>query len=324
MDLKFSNDSSKLDVTASDLKETNTPLVLSLVLSVLVVIFSPPLLFAIIWFERFGSDKKRTILNMFVNMNCWNCIALVILGQVPEIVIYSIGPLPPMFCYIHSVIRESILCSILMYIDVIIVFRFVYIFKLKNPAAFRDDFWCFFVSLWIPIIELINVATFNIWANFQSVPTIVCTGQTTGLPNKAFERSMIFFTVSSAILHFMINLRIYFYRRKFQVLSQTNQNQVSAKHFYLKNIEPNSLATVATDLLGLCFFFTAVVCLQKLSAVHPKNFKVYPNYLFLLYLDLLCPSLGIIFVILLFFRKKALRRNVKENLESICLILQFK
>ena len=211
MDLKFSNDSSKLDVTASDLKETNTPLVLSLVLSVLVVIFSPPLLFAIIWFERFGSDKKRTILNMFVNMNCWNCIALVMLGLLPEIVIYSTGPLPPFFCYIHTVIKQYIACSVLMYIDAIIIFRFVYIFKLKNPAAFRDDFWCLFVSLWIHSTGLIFAATLNILAHFQNLPNILCTGQITEI--KVFGKEAIFISIFNVILHFSINSRISLERR---------------------------------------------------------------------------------------------------------------
>ena len=317
MDLKFSNDSSKLDVTASDLKETNTPLVLSLVLSVLVVIFSPPLLFAIIWFERFGSDEKRTILNMLVSMNCWNCIALVTLGQVPEIVIYSAGPLPPVFCYIHAVIRESIIASVLMHIDAIIVFRFIYIFRLKNPAAFRDDFWCLFVSLWIHLVDLISVATLNIWANFQSVPTIICTGQITALPNKAYLDSFIHITVISALLYFTINLRIYFHKKRFKISSTVNQNQFLGNLLIWKNIEAKSLATILTDLLGICIFLAAAVSMQMLSAVKPEYFKVYPNYLILLYLDLLSPCLGIVFAILSFFRKNALRRNLKENLKGI-------
>ena len=317
MDLQLSNSTSELYFISNDLFENQTLLIFSLILSTLITFLGPPLLLAIIWFERFGSDKKRTILNMFVNMNCWNCIALVLLGQVPEIVIYSAGPLPPMLCNIHSVIRESIICSILMYIDAIIVFRFVYIFKLKNPAAFRDDFWCLFVSLWIYIFDLIAVGTLNIWANFQSVPTFICTGQIAVLPSKSFDIVLSFFAVNSALLHFTINLIIYFYKRKFKILIETNKKQILAKLFDLKNIEVNSLATVGTDFLGICMFFTAVASYHKLSAVNPKNFKVYPNYLFLLYLDLIAPSLSIIFVIVLFFRKKALRSSLQENLKSI-------
>ena len=314
MDLVFFNSSFKLNFIAIDVSEKNTELVFSLILTTLVAIFGPPLLFAIIWFERFGGDKKRTLLNMFVNMNCWTCIASVILGQVPQIVIYTFGPLPHIFCNIFTVIRHSILCSILMYIDAIIVFRYVYIFKLKNPTAFRDDFWCLLVSVWIHLAGLILMATLNILENFQSLPNLICTGQITGLPQKVSGRGFVFVTFSSAILHFSINLTIYFHKRRFKTPSETHS--ISSTVIKWKNLEKDSLATVATDLLGICIFITVIACQQQLSAVQPENLQVYPNYLFLYYQDLLAPALGIICVILSFFRKKALRRNLKEQLKS--------
>ena len=213
MDLVFLNASQKINFISIDISEKNVPLVFSLIVSTLVVIFAPPLLFAIIWFERFGSDKKRTLLNMFVYMNCWTIIVFSLLGQVPEIVIYTFGPLPHTFCYIHTLVRQSIFFSILMYIDAIIVFRYVYIFKLKNPAAFRDDFWCFLVSLWIYLVVLIFSTTSSILANFQILPNFICTGQITCLPEKKSGRGFTFVAAGSAILHATTSLRIYFHKR---------------------------------------------------------------------------------------------------------------
>ena len=43
----------------------------SLFISIAVLILGPPMLFTIVWFENFGSDKKRTFLNRLVAMNCW-------------------------------------------------------------------------------------------------------------------------------------------------------------------------------------------------------------------------------------------------------------
>ena len=43
----------------------------SLFISITVLILGPPMLFTIVWFENFGSDKKRTFLNRLVAMNCW-------------------------------------------------------------------------------------------------------------------------------------------------------------------------------------------------------------------------------------------------------------
>ena len=33
-----------------------------------------PMFYSIIWYERFGSDKKRTIINQLVSEICWNAI----------------------------------------------------------------------------------------------------------------------------------------------------------------------------------------------------------------------------------------------------------
>ena len=110
-----------------------------------------------------------------------------------------------------KMIRQSIACSVLMYIDAVIIFRFVYIFDLKNPAAFRDDFWCLFVSLWIHSTGLIFAATLNILAHFQNLPNILCTGQITEI--KVFGKEAIFISIFNVILHFSINSRISLERR---------------------------------------------------------------------------------------------------------------
>ena len=258
MDLVLGNVSSNLEFTQIDLSVKNPLLIISLLLSVLVTIFGPPLLFAVIWFERFGSDKKRTLLNMLVNMNCWTGIAFLILGQVPVIIIYTFGPLPVMFCLLHTMVRLSIICSILMFTNAIIMFRFFYIFRLKNPAAFNDDFWCLFVSLLIYIISFIFIITLNTLANHQIMANFLCTGQITGLSLKITGKGIMLLTFASAILHSTIHLKIYFHKQKFRI--GTESEQMSPKAMLLKEIEKRSLSTFASDVSGICLFVTNVVC----------------------------------------------------------------
>ena len=93
--------------------------------------------------------------------------------------------------------------------------------------------------------------------------------------------------------------------------------QISAMAHTWKNVEMETLANMSTDLLGICVLLLACACHLKLLTVQPENLQVYPNYLFLYYLDLLGPSLGIIFSIVPFFWKKALRRHLKEELKSM-------
>jgi hypothetical protein len=50
---------------------------------------------------------------------------------------YNIGP------------RRSIMNGSILILDAMASLRYLLIFKLKNPAAFNDDFWAFFINIWI-------------------------------------------------------------------------------------------------------------------------------------------------------------------------------
>jgi hypothetical protein len=52
-----------------------------------------------------------------------------------------------------------------LYFDLIILSRYVYIFHLKNPAAFDDDFWALFLNLWVTFASLCFKGTVHFIAN---------------------------------------------------------------------------------------------------------------------------------------------------------------
>jgi hypothetical protein len=88
--------------TSSDLfpafLENTFARIFSLVFATTCVVVAPPLLYSVIWFEKFGSDKKRTLINKLVAMNCLNTILILTLVQLPEIVRFTYGPLPRIIC----------------------------------------------------------------------------------------------------------------------------------------------------------------------------------------------------------------------------------
>jgi hypothetical protein len=47
------------------------PMTIAIVLSVLLSLIVIPSLYGIIWFERFGSDSKRTLINQLFASICW-------------------------------------------------------------------------------------------------------------------------------------------------------------------------------------------------------------------------------------------------------------
>ena len=56
------------------------------------------LLYSIIWYERFGLDVKRTIVNKLTSSFCWIAIQFVIFVNIPDFGRYLTGPYSENFC----------------------------------------------------------------------------------------------------------------------------------------------------------------------------------------------------------------------------------
>jgi len=71
---------------------------------------------------------------------------------------YMFGPLSPTICFIELVLKNSIVTQMMFFLDGIIIARYLFIFWLKNPAAFNDEFWDQFVTIWI--VSFANISQF--------------------------------------------------------------------------------------------------------------------------------------------------------------------
>ena len=131
-------------------------IIIGVILSSVSICIIIPVLYSIIWYEKFGSDNKRTVLNKLAGSVCWYTILLHVLIQIPELIRYCLGPLPSPFCYFHSVIKYVIAIQLMLIFDTISILRFIFIFWLKNPYRFSDDFWTVFLSLWIFSFSLMS------------------------------------------------------------------------------------------------------------------------------------------------------------------------
>ena len=71
--------------------------------------------------------------------------------QIPELARYALGPLPESVCFFHFTMKNMTSVQLIVFFDCIIAARYVYIFWLKNPVAFKDEFWnrCTMVLLYV-------------------------------------------------------------------------------------------------------------------------------------------------------------------------------
>ena len=283
--------------------ENNLERGISLTISILAVILGAPLLMCIIWFERFGSDKKRTLLNRLVAMNCWAVIEFLLLSQIPEIIRYFFGPLPEFFCYLHVILRTAFIWVFLLYINAILIVRYIFIFWLKNPAAFYDDFWCDFIGIWVHGFSLISLFVWHTIAKFQTMGFCICTGQNISENRQNFPKARGVLEVISIILHIIIYLRISVYKRKNQNLTVNSDKQSMFTYFY--------------NIFGIAVLCSLIFIMKRTENSPTSQLISYPNYIQFYYINLVVPSLFIFIVIVSFFKNKNLRRAVTLEICSM-------
>jgi hypothetical protein len=136
------------DANFSCFYEIEAPKMTILTLTFVVNILNVLLLYGIVWFEHFGSDAKRMFRNRQVSASCWNAMIGVPVIHLLETVNYFGGHFSTSFCLFVSLVRNLIKTNGLLFLNSIIVSKYVSIFWLKNPASIEDDFWSLFVCIW--------------------------------------------------------------------------------------------------------------------------------------------------------------------------------
>ena len=75
-----------------------------LLCSVTIVLFTP-LYYSVVWYERYGQDNKRTLLNQLSAFFCSIIIAYILLVMTGDVVIVLYGPFPEWYCNLHIFLK---------------------------------------------------------------------------------------------------------------------------------------------------------------------------------------------------------------------------
>ncbi len=151
---------------------TTISLLISLTLSVILL----ALFLGIVWFDQIRSDSKRIIINRIFCSGCWLSIGYLFLVHLPDLFRYTYGPLPEFVCFYHQVIKNALTQQLLIIVNLIVVFRYVFIFWLKNPVAFQDEFWHFFLVIWMIGFSFVSQWIFAYFPGTQPLNYYVCLG----------------------------------------------------------------------------------------------------------------------------------------------------
>lgn len=92
-------------------------------------IFGLFLEFGLIWYEKYGNNRYRTVINQLFSFVSWLVVAYIVFVYIPEGIRYLIGPLSETFCDVHNLLKNVLSICLVLTLDLIIIHRYISIFK---------------------------------------------------------------------------------------------------------------------------------------------------------------------------------------------------
>jgi hypothetical protein len=292
-----------------------TGLVILSVISSLILI---PGAFSLIWYEKFGSDKRRTLINKLVSALCWNGMILCSTCQLAYAFRFYLGPLPPLACFWLFVIRKTIIINLILLVNAMTLIRYVFIFWLKNPAAFHDEFWFVYVNLWTAGFSFITQFLRGSIPGSQLLEYNMCSGEDPSiiLSSPPFMRGFI--ELFSVIFHVYAYIKIAIYKRKEAATIGPNIFSQFTKNIVLQEIEKQSLTSFALNFVGILFMVLGTVSMNFLKIRSCIDLQGHFNSLVIVYSYLTYPNVtGVIIITMYLLRNKSILQYIVRELKSV-------
>jgi len=292
----------------------NSPIkTFSLVFCCMGIIVVPVLSYGITWYYRNGPDKNSTFLNSLVVSFCFVISEMFITIQLTEIIRQSFGPMPKLFCHIKAIARPVYISQSLLFLDAMAISRYLFIFVLKNPAAFNDRFWIMFLNIWIKLISIIGNTVWSLKADHEVLNYYICTGED---PTESFQnplKSYGFVEIGSILVHLFVCIRIQVYKHnnKKQLLAVTQGGILKSQ--FLERVKALSLMTFMQNAIGIAIMVMLLASTMAMGRIEPHKLENHKNFIHIHYLvSLSVPSL--VYLTLYYIQHKEMRTFLWNNI----------
>jgi len=288
--------------------------VISVISSLLII----PAAFSLIWYEKFGSDNRRTLINKILSALCWNGMVFFSTCQLAYAVRFYFGPLPKLVCFWLFVIRKTIIINLVLLVTAMTLTRYIFIFWLKNPAAFNDEFWFVFVNLWTAGFSFISQFLRGSVPGSQLLEYNICSGEdpSTILSSPPFMRGI--FELLSLIIHVYAYLRITIHKRKEAATIGPSIFAKFFKNMILQDLEKHSLTSLALNFACslLLALGTVLIVLIKIRSCFDLQDKL--NSILIVYSYLIHPNVSAVCLIAMYLlRNKLILQFILRELKDV-------
>jgi len=114
------------------------------------------LFFGIAWYERFGSDRRRTLINKLLSSQCWSVIQYFLLSQSLDVLVYIIGTLPEPLCLLQLIYKNALKTQVILFIDMGLFIQYMFMSQafaeirhFRKCLGNSGNAWCFLNCLGI-------------------------------------------------------------------------------------------------------------------------------------------------------------------------------
>ena len=281
--------------------------------AILIIPIVLSLNYSIIWYEKYGQDLKRTIVNRIFSSICWTVIEFTLLVSILDLARYFFfGPLPKLFCWSQVIVKSGIILKLMLLQTGLIISRYVCIFWLKNPAAFHDDFWSFFINIWVALAGYIFQFVSVFALNQYSLMYYICIGQNPKSgPYIPFTHNYIFYGICTIIItiHIILSVKIFCYKNKMKLEVATNQS-CTQKLMLLKTLEKQTLSDFTTITFSIVAVGALTMLVLRLFQVEPQELNNFPNYLIVYWIQLANAPVFIILLLTMCYARNQQMRKI--------------
>ena len=281
--------------------------------SSLSLLLSIPVIYGIIWFERFGCDMKRIFINRLVSSVCWSFFAWILFAQIPDMIRYFSRPFSESICFFILATKTMIAMQVILFFNAMNISRYIFIFWLKNPLNFQDDFWSTFVNLWIVSFSLVSQFVYVFLPGKQALNFYICSGSFEAklyykLPKK-FNWSTSIMQLWSIILHLYVNIRVKRHKKINQVTSFQQQE--------IQSREKQNITDIVTTACNLTLMGLSSIIVLSFNRISPEQANLYPYYLIVYLFHLVVPFIISNSISLMYYiRQPQMRKTLWRELNN--------
>ena len=302
-----------------DLLDANhTSKYLVMLFSTIVTIIITPIMCNIVVFET--NCQNRTLINRIISFGLIVTICYNILTQTFSLIRYSFGPMPEPLCRLEYFTKIFLILHLIALSDFVIIIRYIFVFKSKNPTAIQDEFWLCFLSMWATGMSVLSQLTLLIFPGKEPMMFHLCIGNMSksliNVPVK-INIPLNIFGLFTVICHTFIHVK--FLKHKLKTNNQIGGGYVqNIQNMLLDKINQENMFNLLINGLAYTVLTLASFLPNYINEISPNFIDTYPNYLLVYFNQHVVFSCAWLLInIINFYKKPIFFTSFKRNCETL-------